>query len=390
MKKVAILLALPLIILGCSQQKANTISIPDYEVATVIPTDMKINSSYPATIKGMVDVEIRPMVSGFITNLNVDEGAEVKKGQSLFSIDPTQYIAAVNTAKAGVLTAKAAVSTQELVVKNKRVLLKKGVISKYDLEMAENTLEQTKAKLAQANAQLVNAETNLKYTKVESPVSGVIGNYGIDLGSLVNPSSPQPLTNVTNINNVYAYFSMSERDLLELSEKEGTKKNIMDNMPEVQLELINGKVYSEKGRIDAISGVIDQTTGSVNMRAFFPNPKHILRSGASTNILIPTIMKNVFKVPQTATMDIQNKRFVFVVDGDNRVKSVEVTTASVDDGNFFWITSGLKSGDRIVMEGLQTLKNNMEINPITKEEKEKIFQQNLKDQAEGNFNTAFK
>ena len=196
MKSRLILLACCLSLFSCGQSDKTAGKAPEFAVITVETTTANLTNSYPATIRGKQDVEIRPMVSGFITKLHVDEGAVVRKGQVLFSIDPVQYQAAVNSAKAAVETAKAAVNTQELTVNNKRELNKKNIISNYDLQMAENQLAQTKAQLAQAEAQLVNAKNNLSYTSVTSPSDGVVGSIPYRVGSLVSPSVASPLTTV--------------------------------------------------------------------------------------------------------------------------------------------------------------------------------------------------
>ena len=229
MKSRLILLACCLSLFSCGQSDKTTGKAPEFAVITVETTTANLTNSYPATIRGKQDVEIRPMVSGFITKLHVDEGSVVRKGQVLFSIDPVQYQAAVNSAKAAVETAKAAVNTQELTVNNKRELNKKNIISNYDLQMAENQLAQTKAQLAQAEAQLVNAKNNLSYTSVTSPSDGVVGNIPYRVGSLVSPSVANPLTTVADISEMYAYFSMTERQLLSQIREGGSIKCPMYN-----------------------------------------------------------------------------------------------------------------------------------------------------------------
>ena len=258
MKSRLVLLACCLALLSsCGQGDKGTGKAPEFAVIEAKTTTANLTNSYPATIKGKQDVEIRPMVSGFITKLHVDEGATVRKGQVLFSIDPVQYQAAVNSAKAAVETAKAAVNTQELTVNNKRELNKKNIISDYDLQMAENQLAQTKAQLAQANAQLVNAKNNLSYTSVTSPSDGVVGSIPYRVGSLVSPSVASPLTTVADISEMYAYFSMTERQLLSQIREGGSTKEILEKMPNVQLQLIDGTMYADSGRVETISGVID-------------------------------------------------------------------------------------------------------------------------------------
>lgn len=374
---------------SCNESKQSTGKVPEFAVISVATTTANLTNSYPATIKGKQDVEIRPMVSGFITQLHVDEGSVVHKGQVLFSIDPVQYQAAVNSAQAAVATAKAAVNTQELTVNNKRELNKKNIISNYDLQMAENQLAQVKAQLAQAEAQLTNAKNNLSYTKVTSPSNGVVGSIPYRIGSLVSPSVAKPLTTVADISEMYAYFSMTERELLAQIRQGGSIREILQQMPDVQLQLIDGTLYPDSGRVETISGVIDQTTGSVTMRALFPNPNNILRSGSTGQVVFHNPLQNVIMIPQSATIEIQDKKFVFVVQSDNTLKNTEIKVFTLDDGKYYYVTSGLKAGDKIVLEGVQNLKDGQTISPITPTDKEAAYQQALKDQQEGNFQTAF-
>lgn len=375
---------------SCGQGNKNTGSAPEIAVMEVNTTTANLTNSYPATIKGKQDVEIRPMVSGFITKLHVDEGAVVRKGQVLFTIDPVQYQAAVQTAKATVETAKAALSTQELTTANKRELNKKQIISGYDLKMSENQLAQAKATLAQAEAQLINAKNNLSYTQVTSPSDGVVGTIPYRVGSLVSASIATPLTTVADISEMYAYFSMTERQLLSMIREGGTMKEILDKMPDVQLQLIDGTMYADSGRVETISGVIDQTTGSVNMRALFPNKHNILRSGGTGNVVFPNPLHDVIMIPQSATTEIQDKRFVFVLQADNTLKNTEIKVFTLDDGKYFYVTEGLKKGDKIAIEGVQSLKDGQAVTPITPADKEAEYQKALKDQKEGNIQTAFK
>lgn len=375
---------------SCGQGNKSTGSAPEIAVMEVNTTTANLTNSYPATIKGKQDVEIRPMVSGFITKLHVDEGAVVRKGQVLFTIDPVQYQAAVQTAKATVETAKAALSTQELTTANKRELNKKQIISDYDLKMSENQLAQAKATLAQAEAQLINAKNNLSYTQVTSPSDGVVGTIPYRVGSLVSASIATPLTTVADISEMYAYFSMTERQLLSMIREGGTMKEILDKMPDVQLQLIDGTMYADSGRVETISGVIDQTTGSVNMRALFPNKHNILRSGGTGNVVFPNPLHDVIMIPQSATTEIQDKRFVFVLQADNTLKNTEIKVFTLDDGKYFYVTEGLKKGDKIAIEGVQSLKDGQTVTPITPADKEAEYQKALKDQKEGNIQTAFK
>lgn len=387
MKKGLILLASCAALMGCGQSGQSGANAPECAVMTVTATTSDLTNSYPATIKGKQDVDIRPMVSGFITKLHVDEGATVRKGQVLFTIDQVQYQAAVDQAKAAVATAEAAVNTQQLTVDNRKMLNEKNITSDFDLQTQENQLAQSKASLAQARAQLVSAQRNLAYTEVTSPSDGVVGTIPYRIGSLVSPSSANALTTVSDISSMYAYFSMTERDLLQLTKQYGSA-DILQNLPEIQLQLIDGSIYPLKGRVETISGSIDVNTGSVNLRALFPNPDRMLRSGGTANVVFPNHLEGVFIVPQAATTEIQDKKFVFVVQSDNTVKSTEIQVSNVSDGKNYIVTGGLKEGDKIVTENVQNLRTGDAITPITAAQKEAIYQQNLQDQKDGNIQSA--
>ncbi len=390
MKSRLILMAGCLALLcSCGQGNRGTGAAPEYAVIEAQATTANLKNSYPATIRGKQDVEIRPMVSGFITKLHVDEGSVVKKGQVLFTIDQVQYQAAVKTAEASVATAKAALQTQELTTQNNRELNKRGIVSDYQLSTSENQLAQAKASLAQAEAALVNAKRNLEYTEVTSPSDGIVGEIPYRIGSLVSASMATPMTTVADNSEMFAYFSMTERQLLSMVREGGTTKEILDKLPSIQLQLIDGSIYPDSGRVATISGVIDPTTGSVSMRALFPNDHNILRSNSTGNVIFPNPMQNVIMIPQSATTEIQDKRFVYVVQADNTVKNTEIKTFTLDDGKNFFVTAGLKPGDKIVIEGVQALNDGQAITPITPADKEAAYQKALQDQRDGNIQTAF-
>lgn len=361
-------IALGITLFACGgQQQGQQAGAPEYAVMTIETSVSKLNNAYPATIKGRQDVEIRPNVSGFITKLCVDEGAVVKKGQTLFVIDPVQYEEAVNVARAAVNVAKANVATAELTAKNKEKLAEKNIISLYELQMANNTLASQKAALAQAEAQLINAEKNLSYTNVTSPSNGVVGKIPFRVGSLVSPSSVTALTTVSDNSEMYVYFSMNEKDILKLTrESNGATQGALNQMPAVELQLVDGSIYNEKGKIETLSGVIDQTTGAASVRATFPNPNGILRSGGSGVILLPEENNHAIVIPQKATMEMQDKKFVLVVNDSSIVNTTEIKILPVNDGKNYVVTSGLKPGDRIVIEGVGTsVRNGMTIKPVS-------------------------
>ena len=390
MKSRLVLLACCLALLSsCGNGNNGEAKAPEYAVITAQATTAHLTNSYPATIKGKQDVEIRPMVSGFITKLHVDEGSVVKKGQVLFTIDQVQYRAAVETAKATVATAEAALQTQELTTQNNRELNKRGIVSDYQLSTSENQLAQAKATLAQAKASLVNAERNLQYTEVTSPSDGIVGQIPYRVGSLVSASMATPMTTIADNSEMFAYFSMTERQLLQMIREGGSYKEILAKMPEIQLQLIDGSIYPDSGRVETISGVIDPTTGSVSMRALFPNAHNVLRSNSTGNVIFPNVLPDVILVPQSATTEIQDKKFVFVVQPDNTVKNTEIQVYTLNDGQNYYVTGGLKAGDKIVIEGVQAIKDGQAITPITPAEKEAAYKQALEDQKNGNIQTAF-
>ena len=383
MKKF-VYLAFALALTACGGDKsAVPTSGNDYAVVTVQPSEATLNTSSPATIKGIQDIEIRPRIAGNIMKVLVDEGDFVRAGQPLFIIDKVQYEAAVKSAVAAIKVVEANIATQELTVKNKRMLHEKAIISQYDLETAENQLQSLKAQLAQSQAQLTDARNNLSYCTVTSPSDGVVGTIPYRVGSLVSSSSALPLTTVSNISKMYVYFSMTEKQMLDLTRENGGIVASIDKMPQVNLMLADGTQYSQPGTITAISGVIDQTTGSVQIRATFDNSGKVLRSGGTGSVLVPTHATDAIIIPQKATYEIQDKRYVYLVGKDNKVKNTEITVLPQNDGTNYVVTSGIKAGDRLVVEGVNSLKDGMQINPITPQQADQNRAKAQKDLKEG-------
>ena len=360
------------------QQSQQGSGVNELAVIQVEAASTTLNSSYPATIEGRQDVEIRPQISGFITKVCVDEGDFVRKGQLLFLIDSVQYKAAADAAEAAVKVAEANVATAKLTVRTKTELADKNIISQYDLQTAQNTLASAEANLAQAKAQLVNARNNLSYTRIVSPSNGIVNTIPYRIGSLVSASIVTPLTTVSDISNMYVYFSMTEKQLLNFTREGGTMAQLINSFPEVELMLVDGTMYKEKGKVETISGAIDKTTGSVRMRATFPNDKNILRSGGSGNVLIPVKMDGVLSIPQKATYELQDKRFVYVVTDSSVLQNREIQVLPQNDGKNFFVTSGLQAGERIVYEGVGTLRNGMRIKAITPAEAESKYKSMVK------------
>lgn len=326
---------------------------PEIATVTVAPQTAELQSTFPATIKGKTDIEIRPQVTGFITKVHVDEGQHVRKGQVLFTLDQVQFNAAVDQARAQVNSAQTAVNTAQMTVDNKKALLDKNIISNYEYQLAENSLQQAQAQLATAKAALVTAQKNLAYTVVTAPSDGVVGTIPNREGSLASPSSMQPLTTVSDNSQVYAYFSLTEKDLLQLS---GDGKNSLEAaikaMPEVQLKLNDGTMYPLTGKVATVSGVIDNNTGASSVRALFNNPNGVLRSGGTGQLIIPSPQANVIVIPQKATFELQDRRFVYVVNDSNKAVSTPITIEANNDGQNFVVTSGLKAGDVVAIEGV--------------------------------------
>lgn len=366
MKKIALWVLTAVMLTSCGS-KSNKMgeASNDFAVETIQTTTADLKTSYPATIKGMQDIEIRPKVSGYLVKLLVDEGATVRKGQPLFLIDSEQYRATVKAAKAQIRVCRANIATQKLTVDNKRMLFKQNIISSYDLKMAENTLASYEAQLAAAEAQLQSAQDNLRWCTVTSPADGVVGSIPYRVGSLVSGQSAEALTTVSNISKMYVYFSMTEKQLLALTREAGGVNAAIKKMPAVSLVLSDGTTYSQSGTISTVSGVIDPSTGSVQMRATFDNAQHILRSGGTGSILIPTHASDAIMVPQSATFDVQDKKFVYVVNADKTVATREITVLPQNNGQTYVVASGLRASERIVVDGVNQLKNGQKINPIT-------------------------
>lgn len=364
----AIAISVPAVLTSCgsNQQQMMQQGAPAIATMTVTPSTANLESAYPATIKGKTDIDIRPQVTGFITKVHVDEGERVRKGQTLFTLDQVQFQAAVDQAQAAVNVAKTAVETAQITADNNRALAAKNIISDYARQVSDNQLAQAKAQLAQAQAGLVNAKKNLAYTVVTSPSDGVIGTIPNREGSLASPSSAQPLTTVSDNSEVYAYFSLNEKDLLNLTEN-GTKSldESISAMPEVTLRLATGEIYPEKGKVATVSGVIDNTTGAATVRALFKNPSGMLRSGSTGQILMPTTFTDVIQIPQKATNELQNIRFAYVVNDSNVVVATPIQISNLNDGKNFVVTSGLTPGQTIAIEGIGTkVRDGITIQPV--------------------------
>lgn len=339
-------------------------SLPSLPVITLSNVSATTYREFPATIEGKVNVEIRPQVDGYLEHIYVDEGAYVKKGQLLFKVNDRPYREQLANATASHLAAQANLQKAQLEVDRLTPLVKNNVVSEIQLKTAQSNLQSANANVSQAQAMVSNAQINLSYTLIKAPVSGYIGRIPMKIGSLVGRGETQPLTVLSDIKEVYAYFSMSEIDFLQF--KETTPGNTLEeklkNLPAVELVLVDDSAYPEKGKIETVEGQFDKTMGAISFRASFPNVKGLLRSGNTGRVRIPTAHNNVLAVPQEATFELQDKLLVFVVADSNKVVSKPIL---VEDQNthYYFVSDGVKAGDKIVYAGLNRLRDGAVIKP---------------------------
>ncbi|MBQ0074861.1 MAG: efflux RND transporter periplasmic adaptor subunit [Prevotella sp.] len=367
MKKIMAIAAFAAMLVSCGggMKGKPDFSDNEYAVRTIGSSDADLQTKYPATIKGQQDVEIRPKVSGFITRINVKEGQTVGAGQVLFEIDNVTYKAQVNQAQAALTAATSQLNTATLTYNNAQKLFAANVIGQYELDASKNTYESAKAGVAQAQAALASAKEALSFCFVTAPTSGVVGSLPYKVGALVSASSPEPLTTISNNSGLEIYFSVTEKEVLNMSKTAGSVQSAINTMPEIKLMLADGSIYNHVGKVVKASGVIDPATGSISLIAHFPNPEHLLKAGASGYVIMPHKATGAIIIPQSCVADVLNKHFVYVVGKDNKVKYTEITVDPNDDGESYIITSGLKKGDRIVVDGITSLQDGMEIKPIT-------------------------
>ncbi|MDR1407006.1 MAG: efflux RND transporter periplasmic adaptor subunit [Tannerella sp.] len=345
-------------VLSCGkQQSGGSSDAPQVYPTMIVSTGAtELASVYPTTIRGREDIEIRPRIDGFIENIYIDEGSEVKQGQVLFKINSPQAEQAVTTARAAVTSAEAQMATAELNVSRMTPLAEKAIISAVQLEAYRHAANAASAAYEQARAQLINAEATLSWTSVISPVNGHVGAVPYRKGSLVN--SQNVLTIVANTSTVFAYFSMNEKELSEfLGSLEGnTQAEKLKHAPEIMLTLADGTIYPYKGRIETIAGVVNVSTGTANFRAEFPNEELMLRSGMSGKISVPAAHIDVILIPQRAAFAQQNKMLVYVVEDEKAMQRI-LSVTPTPDGQTYIVHSGLSVGERIVTSGVATLVN---------------------------------
>lgn len=353
------LVALALMLTGCTSEESQQPQT-EYESMTIGLSDVETVEKFPATIKGRQDVDMYPQVSGKITSVNVKEGQHVKQGQVLFVIDQVPYKAALQTAEANLSSAMAEVASAQLNYDGKEELFRENVISAFELKKAENALLVAKAAQEQAAAQVTDARNNLSYTTITSPCDGVVGTIPYRAGYLVSPSLSSPLTTISDNSEMYVYFSMPENRIIELIRAYGSAENVLASMPAVRLFLNDGSAYETEGRIERISGVLDNVTGATSVRAVFKNPAGLLHSGGAGNVGMLKQSKGIIQIPQSATYEVQDKVYAYRV-GDGKAEAVQLKVSPVKENNSYIVLSGLKVGDVIVTEGVGNIQDGMDI-----------------------------
>lgn len=340
----------------------------EFAVRTVEASSASLQTTYPATVKGIHDVEVRPMVSGFITKVCVQEGQTVQKGQLLFTINSETYQAQLRQAQAALNTARSQANTMRLTWQNNKKLFDKHIIGQYELSTSQNSYESAVAQVRQAEASVASAKEMLSYCYVKSPATGYIGSLPYKVGALVSPSISTPLTTVSDISVVEVFFSVPEKTVLSMLKGNGSEKAAIASFPPVKLQMNDGTLYNHPGKVVKMSGVVDPTTGALSVIAHFNNPERLLKSGGSGSIIIPSDESHAILVPKDACSEVQDKVFVYVVGKDNKVKYTEIKVNPEDDGSNYIVTSGLKVGDRYVSKGITKLTDGMQIQPITEEQ----------------------
>ncbi|MGN0281322.1 MAG: efflux RND transporter periplasmic adaptor subunit [Prevotella sp.] len=347
--KMIVVSACVTIMMSCGKPSAK-IGAGNYKTLKIEKSGCTIDREYTATLRGVQTVEVRPQVSGTITEICVGEGARVKRGQTMFVIDQVPYKAALQNATAQVNAAKAQLANAELTLKGKLALREKNVVSDFEVEQAQNDVNQLRAALQDAEATELSARNNLSYTTVKSPADGVTGMMPYRVGALVGPSMAEPLATVADNQQIHAYFSITETEMQRLTAEHGSLAKAIEAMPKVMLRLADDKEYEAKGTVDAISGNVDAATGAVALRATFSNARQTLSNGGTGTIIMPYEMNDVVVIPQEATYELQDKHFVYkVVEG--KTKSTEIKVSDYDNGSLFIVTHGLKQGDVIIAEG---------------------------------------
>lgn len=334
-------------------------------VLTVTSIPATTYQEFSASIEGSKDIEIRPQVDGYLDRIYVDEGAHVRKGQALFHINDRPYSEQLNNAKAVLAAAKANLSNADINLAKIKPLVQNNVVSDVQLKTAQAAYDAALANVSQAEAMVQSAAINLGYTTITAPVDGYIGRIPHKTGSLVGLGTAEALTVISEIKEVYAYFSLSENDFLRFKDQYAGKsiEEKIKQMPPVDLLLADNSVYPQKGKVETVSGQFNNGMGAISFRAAFPNTDGLLRSGNTGRIRIPHSVASAIVIPLEATFELQDKVFVFAVADSNKVMSLPVTISG-KNGNYYIISNGIEAGKKIVYTGLDRLRDGAVIQPV--------------------------
>lgn len=332
----------------------------NYELLTIKPQDAEMTLEFPASIRGRQDIRIIPRVEGYMQEIYIKEGDRVKEGQLLFRLDDVGYRAAMELAQANVQQMKASLAKAQLEYDGKKSLYEKQIVSDFELATAKNDLAVAEANLAAAQASLTSARNSLSFTQLRSPSNGVVGRIPYRKGDFVSPTIQDGLTVVADNRQMRIYFSMTESRIMEYLSQYKSLRTTVENMPELRLQFPNGTFYEKTGRIESISGVVNEQTGAVSVCAIFENTDELLLSGGTGKVVMPLRFSNVIVIPQEATYSIQDKVYVFKVVNGVAVSAI-VEVEPQNNGKSYVVTNGLKSGDIIIAKGVGFIKENTAI-----------------------------
>jgi len=366
-KSVLILFTLSVALVSCKSSPDQAAAAPP---PPVLPVSMVNESTettfieYPASIQGAVDIDVRPQVSGYLQSVLVNEGAFVSAGQTLFKINENPYREALNNAKASLHAAEAAILNAQLEVDKLTPLVQNKVVSEFQLKTAETAYKIAQANAEQARASVASAKINLGYTNVKATVRGYIGRIPKKQGSLVSPSDQTALTQLSDIHEVHVYFALAENDFNSFNANYPGKNpaDRIKHLPAVELVLADNSIYPIKGKIDMIDGQFDKNTGAITLRATFANASGTLRSGNTGKLRLGLKHDDAILIPQSATVEMQDKVFVFALNKGNKVSKMPITVVG-KSGNNYLVKEGVKPGDQIVLSGLDRLQEGQVITP---------------------------
>lgn len=341
-----------------------------YEIRVMKPESRVYNLYIPAALHGVSEVEVYPQVSGIIREVNFKDGIKVTKGQTLFVIDQTEHKLQVQNAQANLAAAKAQMETTKLQYETNQKLAEKKIVSEYVMSTSMNAYHVAQAAVQQAQAQLAMAQTNLGYCTVRSPITGIIKENGYKIGEMADLTDM--LCSLSDNSEIQAWFPYTESQLLDLLDRYGLKpsseglkdidgKTVGSKLPKLKLQLKNGQEYQHEGMVTEIGGIVDSKTGTVVCKATFPNPDDELRSGLSATLVFPTKMNNVFRIPKTAAVHLQNQLLFYRVKKDGTVEGVICEAIPSNSGMNYYVKSGLRSGDEVVINGVQNLSNGVKV-----------------------------